>query len=375
MKLRYLFLMGALLLLCHGEAVAQPGGDASRFSALETCNEYYIEKEYVFVGRVTSLEEVPNSHKSGAPLWKAAVAVETPLKGQLSGEVELAIVKYPPTRDWQVKGKRFIFTADRVSNSEFSGLYSTKWSMPLDDFPADVTDRVLDDIRAVLRGVPQPRIVGTVREQDWGVSFDPTAGRPLPGVVVLAEGKDGRRFKARTDAEGRFRFDDLPTGMYTVSPILSKKMDLYDTGFMQREGEKKYVRVDNGLCSRELRFVAQETGSIAGRIELGNVKRASGEPLLYLYRVDPKSQKIDFGATRKVPSDVSLSETDSQTMFRFSFDHVPVGSYVLSIGNVDPADGARTVYYPGVRNIEEAEAIKVVADKPTEVIIKLPPSQ
>lgn len=376
MKLRHLILLGALFLLCNRQAAAQPGGDLSRFNALETCNEYYIKKEYVFLGRVISLDEVPNPYKSGGPLWKAVVAVETPLKGQLSEEVELAIVKYPPTRDWQIKDKRFIFTADWISNSEFNGLYSTKWSTPLDDIPAGVMAKVLDDIRAVIRGVPQPRIVGTVREQSWGVSFEPTAGHPLPGVVVVAESKDGQRFKTRTDDEGRFKFDDLPTGMYTVSPSLPKKMDLYDAGFMQQEGGKKYIRVDNGLCSRELRFVGQETGSVVGRIVLEKVRRrAFGEPLLYLYRIDPKSQKIDFGATRKVPSDVSLSETDSQTVFRFSFDHVPVGSYVLSVGNIDPADKSETIYYPGARNIEEAEAIKVTADKPTEVVIRLPSTQ
>lgn len=375
MKLRRLLVLGALLLLCHRGAAAQPGGDVSRFSALDTCNEYYIEKEYVFLGRVVSLDEIPNPYRGVGSLWKAVVAVDTPLKGQLSGEVELTIVKYPPTRDWQVKGKRFIFTADWIRNGEFNGLYSTRWSTPLDDVPPDVTAKVLDEIRSVLRGVPQPRIVGTVREQSWEISFEPTAGRPLAGIVVVAEGEDGHRFEARTDDGGRFQFDELPPGMYTVTPILPKKMDMYDRGFMRQEGEKKYVRVDNGLCSRELRFVGQEAGSIVGRIERGKVKRAFGEPLLYIYRVDPKSEKIDFGATRKIPSDVSVSETDSQTMFRFSFDHVPAGSYVLSIGNIDLADKSRTIYYPRVDNIEEAEAIKVLAGKPTEVIIKLPSSK
>jgi hypothetical protein len=375
MKLWCLFLLSTLFLLYDVGTMAQPGGDVSRFSALETCNEYYLGREYVFLGRVVSLDEIQNPYESRGSLWKAVVAVETPLKGQLSGEVELAIVKYPSTKDWQVKDKRFIFTADWISNSMFNGLYSTKWSTPLDDVPPDVMNRVLDEIRAVLQGVRQPRIVGTVREQNWGISFEPTAGSPLREIVIMAESKDGHRFKARTDDEGRFQFDDLPPGLYTVVPILPKKMELYDAGFMRQEEGKKYVRVDNGLCSRELRFVGQETGSVVGRIELGKVKQVSGEPLLYLYRIDPESQKIDFRATRKVPSDVSLLENDSQTVFRFSFDHVPVGSYVLSVSNIDPADKAETVYYPRARKIEEAEAIKVTGDKPTEVVIKLPPAQ
>lgn len=371
MKLLHILLLSVLFLLCDLRGVAQPGGDASRFNVLETCNEYYLDREHVFIGRVISIVEVPSPYQGGSPLWKTLVAVETSLKGPLSGQVELAIVKYPPTKDWQIKDKLFIFTAQWVSNSEFSGLYSTKWSTPLDDIPPEVMTGVLDGIRAVLRGVPQPRIVGTVREQSWGISFDPVAGHALSGVPVFAENKDGRQFKTHTDAAGRFQFDQLPSGMYWLHPVLPKKMEMYEQGFMLEEGGKKYVRVGNELCSREVRFVAQEAGSIAGRIEREKGNWAFGEPLLYLYRINPNSRQIDFGGTRLVPSEMSLPKPDSGDAIRFSFTHVPVGSYVLSISNVDPAGQPDTVYYPGVRNAEDAQVINVAANKSTGVVIKL----
>lgn len=375
MKLRNILLLSAMFLLCDGRVVAQPGGDGgdvSRFNALETCNEYYLDREYVFLGRVISINEIPNPSQSGSPLWKARVVVETPLKGQLSRQVDLTIVKYPPTTDWQIKDKRFIFTAKWISNSEFSGLHSTKWSTPLDDISPAIVANVLEGIRAVLRGVPQPRIVGTVRVQSRGISFDPVAGYAVSGVLVVAENKDGRQFKTRTDSRGRFQFDELPTGMYRLHPILPKKMEMYDDGFMQQEGGEKYVRVDNGLCSREVRFVGQEAGTVVGRIERERGNWAFGKPILYLHQVDPVSRKIDFGTTRLVPTDVFLSETYSPNVISFSFDAIPVGSYVLSIGNIDPAGKAETMYYPGVRNPEEAQVINVAVDKPVEVNIKLP---
>jgi hypothetical protein len=372
MKRSHILLLSALFLLCDLRGVAQPGGDASRFSALETCNEYYLDREHVFIGRVISIAEVPSPYQGGSSLWKALVAVEIPLKGQLSGQVELAVVKYPPTKDWQIKDKRFIFTAQWISNSEFSGLYSTKWSTPLDDIPPDMMARVVDGIRAVLLGVPQPRIVGTVREQSWGISFDPVAGHALSGIPVVAENKDGRQFKTHTDVAGRFQFAELPTGLYWLYPILPRKMELYDQGFMLQEEGKKYVRVGSELCSREVRFVAQEVGSIAGRIEREKGDWAFGEPLLYLYRINPDSRQIDGGGTRLVPSEVSLPQTDSGGAILFSFAHIPVGSYVLSIGNIDPTGQPETMYYPGVRDAKDAQPVKVVADKPTEVVIKLP---
>ena len=373
MSYKRLCLIGALLLLLNRGVAAQPGGEPSRFSALETCNQAYLEREYVFVGRVNALEETPNPGRDAGPAWRATVAVETSLKGQTGREVELVLSNLPPADTRQVEGKRFIFTATRISGRGFSGLYSDKWSTPLDDIPPDVAATVLDGVREVLRGVPQPRIVGTVREQGWGVSFDSGAGRPLPGIVVVAESKDGRRFETRTDAEGNFRFDELPAGMYTLRPLLPKKMVLYDSGFMREEGGKKYLRVDGGLCSRVLRFVGQEAGQIAGSIRRERGNWAYGKPLMHLYRVDPESNRVDSAADLLVPSDVSLSETDAENLIRFSFDNVPVGSYVLSIGNIDPAGRPETIYYPGVSSMDDAGFINVSADKPTEVVVELPP--
>ncbi len=123
----------------------------------------YLEREYVFVGRVISLEETSNPYGDGGLVWKAIVAVETSLKGQPGEEVELILLNFPPTSDRLVKGKKFIFTATRIAGRGFSGLYSNKWSTPVDDIPSGVLAKVLDGIRDVLRGAPQPRIVGTVR--------------------------------------------------------------------------------------------------------------------------------------------------------------------------------------------------------------------
>ena len=372
MELRRVLLLSTLFLFCGRWVAAQPAGDVSRFSVLETCNEHYLEREYVFVGRVISIVEAASPYQGGNPVWKALIAIETPLKGQLGGQVELTIVKYPPTKDWQIKDRRFVFTAQAVSNGEFSGLYSTGWSTPLDELTPEEMVNVVGGIRAVLRGVPQPRIVGTVREQSWGISFDPGAGRALPDIPVVAENKDGRQFKTHTDAAGRFQFKELPVGMYRLRPILPKKMELYEHGFALFEGGEKYVRVGNGLCSQEVRFVGQETGSIAGRIEREKGDWAFGTPLLYLHRVDATSRQIDSAANRLVPSDVSLPKTDAAGAILFSFARVPAGPYVLSIGNIDPAGQPETLYYPGVRNVEEAQVINVAVDKTTEVVIRLP---
>lgn len=47
MYLRYTLLLCALFLLCPLWAGAQPRPDPTRFNALETCNDSYLQREYV----------------------------------------------------------------------------------------------------------------------------------------------------------------------------------------------------------------------------------------------------------------------------------------------------------------------------------------
>lgn len=371
MKLRYAFLLCGLFLFCPRWAEAQPGGQPSMFDALETCNEYYLAKEYVFVGRVVSIKDIPNPYKTEGYYSKALVKVETSLKGRPGGEVELILSKFPPMSDAGIKDKRFIFTADRINDGVFNGLISSKWSTALDDLPPGIAAKVLDEIRAVLRGVPRPRIVGTLREQDWRVSFLPGVGRVMSGVVVVAESKDGRQFKTRTDEEGRFQFKELPPGDYAISPELSRKMELYDNGFTQIEGGKKYVRVDDRVCSRELRFVAQEAGGVTGRIELEGGRRADGEPAMFLHRIDPKTHAFDLYDRSLFPTVESTTKT-GPSVVRFSFERVPVGEYVLSFIREDADGRTETIFYPGTSDARRARAINVTSDKQTEVFMKLP---
>src|SRR5689334_17293710 len=131
MRLKRTCMFGLVLLLFETGAAAQPGGVVSRFSALETCNDAYLERAYVFVGRVVSLEEAANPFGGFEGAWRAVVAVETSLKGRTGGRVKLLLSNFPHASRSDVKGRRFIFTASRVTLRGFGGLYSDRWSKPL----------------------------------------------------------------------------------------------------------------------------------------------------------------------------------------------------------------------------------------------------
>ena len=366
MKLHCLVLLTAMIMVLPLRGMAQPGPDP-RINPLSTCNEDYLSAEYIFVGKVDAVKEISSSYVR--PFWKTRISIETSLKGRLRGGIELTLVKplLPPIPESEVIGKRFIFTANQVTNAQVSGLFSNAWSTSVDSVPKDVFTRVIAGIRAVLRGVPQPRIVGTVREQSLETGFQANDGRPLAGLAVVASSKEGQKFDTKTDAQGRFQFDKLPVGMYTVVPILPKKMDLVGYSSAQDQNSR-YIPVNERICSLELNFIASEMGRVTGRIE--GVKGQAVNPLLFLYPVDPKTLQINPQNYRRAPTEITLSANGSESIVHFSFDQIPVGSYLLSIDAL--AQTASTLYYPGVSHSDDARVIEVVAGKPTELLMKLP---
>src|SRR5436853_349673 len=103
-----------------------------------------------------------------------------------------------------------------ISYASFTGLFVQRWSTPIDNVePADWLT-ALDGIQSILRGVPQPRVAGTVEEHEWNrngrFSYNPDSIRPLSGIVVVAEDKSGKQFRTETDDLGHFQFDSLPAG-------------------------------------------------------------------------------------------------------------------------------------------------------------------
>jgi hypothetical protein len=283
MNPRRLFLATALLLLFSREVIAQPGGDSSRFSPFSTCEYASHEAEEVFLGKVISLEEVPYPYpRSGrVAWWKATVSVETILKGHVSQTQEVYLPKYSFDHDFQIKGKKYIFLVNRISDSSFTGLFSDKWSTPVDEISANELQKLLVAIHSILRGVPEPRIIGTVIEGDWNgrLSSNPAHIRPLSGIVVMAEGRDGKKFKTETDVAGRFQFKTLPTGTnpqkdhryfppdskfedlprdtYAVYPILMNKMDISLENVRVGPGERIYIQLGTVLCSARVTFTVE----------------------------------------------------------------------------------------------------------------------
>jgi hypothetical protein len=376
MKLENLLVLVAVLVLWGCPAAAQPGCP-STFDAFETCYYNYLNGEHALLGKVIDVKKIEGTVEGYSGALKLTVAVEESTKGQVSVKVEITL---SGECTYEVKkNSKYIFIVKWARLGEVEGLLSRAWSHALDETPPDKLAKLLNKLREVRRGVPEPRLFGTVTELGPRFFFPNRSlakAQPLTGVVVVAEDKQGNQTKTQTDAEGDYAFDELPVGTYTVYPILPEKMDLYAYLRLLPDGEKQPVEINHRLCGVRIPFAGQLAGSITGRIERerGDWK---GRPSLRLFRIGPESE--DFKLDDETPNlsdyytlpSYLRPETETATEYEFGFDPVPVGSYILSY-DIDRLESGPALFYPVALSHHHAELIKVESGMRTEISLKVP---
>jgi hypothetical protein len=385
MNLKYLFIITISFLICYLESTAQPQC-SSNIQVFETCNSEYLNLEFVFLGRVISVENsVVDSPKSLTVPRKIIVNVEIPLKGNLNkhARVELFLDQRCEA-NVEVNGKH-IFTAESVSNSKFSGLFSRKWTTDMQEYPTQEINEIINGIRKVIKKIKQPRIVGKVI-QHFGnkdisfsrssstlankLGYDPLYTKPLADIILVAKPITGKKFKTKTNAQGEYEFENLPSGEYEVFTNLPKEFTVTpygDTHIMSNE-RKAYIKIDDGICSKKVIFATQVLGSLNGRI-LNVTKHWITQPIFYLTRIDPKSGRNDiFESDFYQPSGMSFSNDGTEIIADFSIEGIPIGQYILYIL---PSDNGFGIYYPGVNDRDKAEVIEITAGKPNNFVFRL----
>ncbi|MEZ5428970.1 MAG: carboxypeptidase-like regulatory domain-containing protein [Pyrinomonadaceae bacterium] len=385
-KIIGIFLSGVIFFLASS-VEAQPTCSAY-FHPFDTCFREIQNKEFVFLGRVVSVENNSLSRAYGKPL-KAIVEVETLLKGNPGQRIELFLDTF--CFGSVVENGRFIFTAGYVYNEKVSGLFSETWSFAIsEEYSEKEVEKILDQIRKVIRGEKLPRLVGKVIQQNWSpegrflmrasslnvkLGYDPNYAQPLKDVTVTAKRKeDGREFKTKTDAEGEYGFEDLPTGKYEVYTDLPKEYDVQINGLIRlNSNEIGFVNVDDGICGRKVEFNVQLQGDI--QIRFDNALSSWSHIILSLWRVgeDDGKRKLNEFAYDAAKDKFLATEGSGDIGYRHSFKKVPVGKYILRLNvTIDPKRANKTVYYPGTFEVEKAAVIDVEAGETLNLVFSLP---
>jgi hypothetical protein len=387
-------------LLCIENSPAQPGGCFATFNPFRTCNSHYISSEFVFVAQVVSRDE-KLIEIDGRQLWKVRVSITEAIKGN-SGGGTIDLFLEQRCRGTVEESQRYIFTADRIRKGDFDKLVSSHWSTTLKDIPGEELKKILGEIRSASKGIRQARLVGKAIQYDsnplgiydfQGKSLDTKSGynpqysSPLKGVEVIARPLDENlnplkrdSFRTETNADGNYEFKDLPPGFYELS--LNLPEDLYvraylyepseipfENPFRPIRGKKIYIEIRDKICSEDIRFNVRPAGKIRGKLIFED-KAPAEEPFLRLLWVESETQRNDLKWAEAPFFEIHKSTTKPENTLEFLYSDLQVGRYILKI-IFDFQDEQKNLYYPGVREIKDAEIINIKAGEIKDISIKL----
>lgn len=193
--------------------------------------------------------------------------------------------------------------------------------------------------RQVSRGGDRALLFGRVIGSARGGLQDPLEQTGIANVKVTAEGPAGQHLAAVTDAEGFFSFAGSHEGAYTVRAAVPDRFP----GIAPQE-----VTVPAGDC-KGLVLESNALASLTGR-----VVGAGGNPTYGL-------------EIKLIPADAadSTAGEESRTSFggRYSWEHLPPGSYILVVSPTEPSDLLGEAPYPRTffpRGGSAAEAERIV---------------
>ena len=312
----------------------------------------------VFVGktlgeRQPASEEVSNGRTHTVRERVFRFAVEEVFKGALGREVEvnagpadsMCTVGFDTGETYLV----FAFgeTEAALHSSMCSRTNSLAWA-----------GNEVHHLRAMLKGVPEPRVYGEVTRYDQAVRDGRSVSSPTPveGIKIVVEGEAGR-FEAYTDKEGRYSFAGIPDGRYKARPEPPARYALNYPGeeeFILGEPETYPSHVQQG-ASAYAKFNIGWNNEIGGRIldaEGNPVKRAKAA----LYAPDASGSPVLIGV-----------ESYGVAEGNYRFTRLTPGRYVPAVTVRAPfkarAD-ATVCYYPGTADSADAREVEVGESAP-----------
>lgn len=344
-----------LLLSCPIEAAAQPTCAFSYPVSLDCPDS---SGDTVVLGRVATLTHInPQTGEESQtralgfyPRGRVVAAVEEVFKGSAGAVIEFTVHGgcYGPIEE----GRRYIFNIYRTSG----GYTNQRWSGTLDYLTRSDATKFRDALRSLIRGERLSNLFGTLRDRE--------RLQAIQGITVVAE-KNGLKFRARTDATGRYEFRKLAEGEYKVYPLLSPALRPVEYSGLRHARPGDTARVlKNAACGVRLDFMASYNGVISGRVDGPDGKPfASAAAIL-----------LKFDSESKSPTQYReyIRQNEPGT---FSFVDLPPGRYLIEVFTPAGPGRAWIFYYPGVVYQRDARIINVAGgQRVTGIIVKLPPS-
>jgi hypothetical protein len=344
----------ALTLIAIGIACAGFAVRACTCAAQSSPYQEYQESRAVFLGEVTGSKDIAVAQQVGDKTLRGTArvfqfSVSESLKGLKTTQVEISAGWIDSTcyQGFTIGESYLVYAyGDSEKNLAFSSCGRTNnLSSAADD---------LHYIRDLMRGVPEPRVYGSVMRLDASPSGSTATPRvsPTEGIKILIEGK-GKNFEAVTDKQGLFSLARLPDGKYKAHPLLPKKYRTYfpaeEEFILGSQEEVSSPRVQRGSTAYA-RFHIGWNNELSGRVldsEGNAVVRAKVAVLL---------------ARDPAPLIVLGDHYAHRPEGKFEFYGLNPARYLLAVDIRAPfADPGRPTrfYYPGAAALDQASAIMI----------------
>ncbi|HUA01614.1 MAG TPA: hypothetical protein VMB02_14860 [Candidatus Aquilonibacter sp.] len=311
------------------------------------------EGDVVFLGTVTAVEDIPYTPaKSDDPSDPPAAPVDTiasrltryhfHIDEKFAGPDEMEVDIYAGGDDGDCayrfkQGQQYlVFTQEETGGRLFATICNGTR-------PGSEAIALIPQLRAMRNGTHVASVFGILRRADPPFLAPPgDPDDPVPNVSLkLRSYLD--RFETSTDASGVYSFYDVHAGVYAFTANLPPRTQLTQKTLA---GELPPFQIPDGACF-EYNVDALPTGHIRGSV-LG----ANGKPL-------PLASVELYRAGSYADSQPGLWAFQGGDGY-FDFDHIGSGDYVMVFNRMnrhDPNSPYPRSFYPGVPDIEDAQAI------------------
>ena len=308
----------------------------------------------VFVGKAISSKDVSITEKIRDRTYTAyeriyEFSVDESLKGLKSSKVEINVGRIDSScyQGFAV-GESYLVYAHGESEKALYSQACSRTNM-LIDAAGD-----LHYIHELLKGVPEPRVYGSVMRVDESVARGNAKRRvtAIAGIKIVIEG-EGKRFEVETDQQGLFSFERIPDGQYTVSPVLPKSYMVYFPT------EEKFV-LGNGDPPPSER-IQQGPSAYAG-FSIGWNNRVSGRIVDSEGNVIKRAKVSVLKVHEPSPVVLNRDEYDYHQDGEYEFYGLLPGRYLLSVEIRAPfldTNKRTTLFYPTTDSLKNATEISI----------------